>query len=261
MRLLSSVFKLQSYQAAPAKKRIQPVPLFSDEEENLQINHEKMLEDERDHVLKAAALEAERIKQSALEEAERLKQEALESAGQIRFQAVQEAEQIKENARKEGFQSGRDEGIAQGKKEGLSQTQALYQKAVSFYQEIVNYKSEWLNDWQEAVLELALTAAEKVIRRELENRSIIKEILDELLLPISDSEQVKVHVHPDHFAETSHFLKEGEYARYQLQRIRVIPDLKIEEGTCVVETESGIYDGQLSTQLNEIKKQLTGLEL
>ncbi|MBU1101686.1 MAG: hypothetical protein KKA84_14900 [Bacteroidetes bacterium] len=114
---------------------------------------------------------------------------------------------------------------------------------------------EYENAFEKIVIAVSLDIAEKVIKRELEMKSTIQGNLKESLKKVMGANNVLVRLNPDDYLELTEdggdFLNDGAYSRMKFES-----DDRINKGGCFVETEIGNVDSRVSTQLNEIKKQL-----
>lgn len=114
---------------------------------------------------------------------------------------------------------------------------------------------EYENAFEKIVITVSLDIAEKVIKRELEMKSTIQGNMKESLRKVLGANNVLVRLNPDDYLELtedgSDFLNDGAYSRMKFES-----DDRINKGGCFVETEIGNVDSRVSTQLNEIKKQL-----
>lgn len=109
--------------------------------------------------------------------------------------------------------------------------------------------------FEKVVVDLSFAITEKIIRRELERESIIKDVLKDSIKKIIGANEVVVKLHPDDYnsiiVESNNFLTENTFTKIKFE-----PESQIERGGCLVETEIGNVDARISTQLEEIKKNL-----
>ncbi len=153
--------------------------------------------------------------------------------------AQQEAHTIKELASKEGYQNG------------LKEAQGELQELKSALSEFLNQKDEMYEEFYPHVVEIALSAAKKIIKKEVElSPQILKEIvlstLDELN---SDTQRVEVKVNPVdvEFAKAS--LPEAIQTKLDNVKLTIIQDDTIEQGSCIVIANNGVIDANFNTQL------------
>jgi type III secretion protein L len=176
-----------------------------------------------------AQLQAHQIVDDAQREAQRLVKEAQEqSAG------------IVEAAHQEGYAAGLTEW-----NEILIRARRAYDDAVS------------QNEPQ--LVRLAVKIAEKVIGEELRiDPDTIVKIVREALRSARRDRSVLVEVNPEHEAALRSRI---EFLRSSLggeQEIRIVPNPAIPPGGCVVQSEIGIIDAKLETQLRCMEQALLG---
>lgn len=173
-----------------------------------------------------------------------------------------EQEPIEEVMQKQNaihYQRGYDDGRMQTKKELENlYTQKLLEKFnelhlifSDFDERVVEYEKAF----EKLVVSLSLQIAEKIIKREVENKSTIEKNLKDSLKKIIGANGVMVHLSPADYDQlindNAEILKEGTYSKMKFEK-----DERIENGGCFIETEIGNVDSRISTQLNEIRKQL-----
>lgn len=126
-------------------------------------------------------------------------------------------------------------------------------------QELGNDTADWLAKWRDQTISLAVCIAEKLIRNTTEPNKIdlLRTWLEEAICKISDTREIRVHVHPDDFSTAGECLSRLAASVPHAATAQVIPDVAIEAGGCLVRTTHGQVDQQLSTQLQRLVEQLT----
>jgi len=111
------------------------------------------------------------------------------------------------------------------------------------------------NYFESIVVQLAMILSEKIIRREIVQKSITGEVMKESLRKIIGANNVKVKLNPDDFTdlqkEANILLNDSAFTKIKFE-----PDERIEQGGCFVESEIGNVDARLSSQLAELKKSI-----
>jgi len=109
--------------------------------------------------------------------------------------------------------------------------------------------------FEKVVIDLAVSIAEKILKREIAERSIINETLSEAVKRVLGSNKVLVKINPADLA----VLNDGErnhLTDFSFSKIQFEPDDRIERGGCFIETEIGNVDARISSQSSELKKLL-----
>jgi flagellar biosynthesis/type III secretory pathway protein FliH len=172
--------------------------------------------------------------QAALQSEARVAQ-AAQRAEQILAEAEREAEQIRAEAQKQA-----DASVAavtvQAKKDA----------------------AQLLVDTRGDLEQLALGIARKLLGEALQlEPELVGNVVREVLRGVIDAQRVTLHVHPDD-------LPLLEQKRQQLTReaeldaIALLPDPGVSRGGCIVESERGLIDGRVETQLETLADALFG---
>ncbi len=177
-----------------------------------------------------------REEHSFLLEGQRILDAARHEALLIRQQAETEAEE----KRQEGFKKGQEEGkaeIAERILECMGQSAAYFSKV------------------EDAMVDLVMRALRTVIG-DMDQKQVIERIVGRALESTRNERQVTVRVSPGQ----AEWLKSRLNALVQtfpkIQFLDVLADARLPEGGCVLETEIGVVDATLETQLKAIEKAL-----
>lgn len=167
---------------------------------------------------------------------------AKRQAEEILARAQAERQQFVEEARREGIELGRQEGLRE-MSEILARTHLQ--------------RGEMLKAAQPQILELALKVAEKIVGRDLErDPELLIDMCASAIENVRNARQMVVRVHP----KAASVLREKKAEL--LQSIGRSVDLAIKEDGdveplgCVIQTEFGTIDAQLTTQLQMLRNVL-----
>lgn len=162
--------------------------------------------------------------------------------------AQEEAEIIKKSA----FEEGYDKGLENAKEdiENLKKDIVSFMKAPK---DVFEYIAP-------DILEISVDIAKKIIKKEVETdpQVLINTIVD-VLKTVSKSEpKINIRVRPQAVQFIKDTLPNITYQYGIEAKINIVADPSIEEGGCVLQTNNGIVDASIDTQLEIIKKALTG---
>ncbi len=154
-------------------------------------------------------------------------------------------------------------GFNEGQKEAYNRLQREYSEKIrefslvldSISSKIDNQIKEQIQRINEFVLQLSFQIAEKIIRREIEKDSPILKVVDEALKKLSYANEATIKLNPSDF----HFVESSlSVINKKLNSISVIfeADERIEKGGCFVESEIGNANGRISSQIENIKRQI-----
>jgi len=193
----------------------------------------------------------------AKKKAEEIIKQAQEKADELLTKTKTELEEItkttQHKAYEKGFKEGKEEGIKAGEeviKKSLAEIQNVLIEAKHKREEIMQIN-------QEIIINLALMIAKKIIKAELiTNKEMIFENLNQALKKVKDKEEIKVKVNPVHLQELG--TRKEEFLRQVsgIERINFEEDKNIEPGGCIIETNLGIIDATISSQLEMIEDAL-----
>lgn len=167
-------------------------------------------------------------------------------ADQILREAEDQAAALYAEARRKGYEEGRQEGVAefsQGIVENNQRVDVLLEQA------------------EEQLLRLASGIAEKILGQELEqNHDAMVAIVRRAIAPMNRKKAITIRIHPKdreilelHRQDLLETMVNGGHVNFQT-------DPAIRQGGCLVETEHGSVDARLETQLATFHRLLTGEE-
>lgn len=196
------------------------------------------LEDMRhraDEYLETVRGEAAKIIQHAHQQAEQIRQQA-EIAG--RKVAEEAAERIL------------DEKVGRRMETLLPALEALIQQ-------INDARGDLQRHWEKNATKVAVTIAERIIRRELTRQPHIKlELISQMLSLAAGSTEITLHLNPTDYENLGPQIKRLAATLCQLAPSEIVPDESITSGGCRVSTKFGQIDGQIEAQLRRIEQDL-----
>lgn len=183
-----------------------------------------------------AKAEAQNIVEQGEQQAAAIVQQAQSQAQEIVQAAGVEAEKLKEEAGKRGYEEGRQKGASE-----LSEVVA---KAARRFQQIEAQAIPQLRD-------LALGIARKVLGKELETHpELIVDIIKQALVEKArQRREIFLRVNPDDLAAIREHKAELLEVLSRCKEIGLREDPEIARYGVVIETEAGMIDAQLETQL------------
>lgn len=173
-----------------------------------------------------------------------------EKAQAITAQAGAEADGVREQAKREGSEQGREEA----KQEILPSLVAFRdagQALIVFEEQLVSRSAPWIT-------RLALEIAEKVIGHSLdENPQIVASVLERAKHEVAEAKQLRIWLHPaDHTLLCELRPDLIAVGAAPGRQIEIVASEEIGRGGCRLETEMGLVDATLPTQIEEIRRQL-----
>ena len=163
--------------------------------------------------------------------------------------AAEEAENIKKSAFEEGYRSGLQKAEADLEK---------FRKDISTF---MNARKDVFEYIAPDILEISVDIAKKIIKKELETdpQFLINTIIDVLKTVSKNEPKIVIRVRPQAVQFIKDTIPNITYEYGVDSKINIVADPSIEDGGCVFQTNNGIVDASVDTQLEIIKKALTGL--
>ena len=208
-------------------------------------------------VIKAGDMSApdfSEMRAEAEAEAERIIAEAKAQALEIAAQARHDADIERTNAFEEGSKQGYDEGYARGYAEADDMKRELSERKRQLEAEY----DEMLEDLEPRFIETITDVYSYIFGVDLmDNRDILVHLIDSTLRKVESSKTFIVHVSADDYPHVNmqkQTLVEGAAAGRGI--IEIIEDIALSKGDCLIETDGGIFDCGVGTQLEELTKKL-----
>ena len=160
--------------------------------------------------------------------------------------AQEESENIKKSAFEEGYRLGLEKS-----NEDITKFRGELSKFMSAKKEVFEYIAP-------DILEISVDIAKKIIKKELETdpQLIINTIVDVLKTVSKNEPKITIKVKPQAVQFIKDTLPNVTYQYGIEAKINILADPAIEEGGCVFQTNNGIVDASIDTQLEIIRKAL-----
>ena len=198
--------------------------------------------------------------------AERKKAE--EEEGQRRALLETEGEALLKRSAEEGFSEGKRAGYSEGQEKARREMKRHFEEKVSSLVALLETVHTTLAERLEGLASLHLPRLirmwELLLSRMLQQEVSLREdtamlVLREVLERLSDRERILVYLNADDL--------EGVLGRKDsfgdllrgVKHLEYLSDANVEKGSCIVETNLGIYDARWRTQLEQIGKDIDHL--
>ncbi|MDI6734806.1 MAG: FliH/SctL family protein [bacterium] len=228
-------------------------------EERVKRSQIKLLELQKE--IKEATQTSRSLQEDVLSEAKKKAAEIINQANEkaevILTQAKTQIAEIEQNAKEQAHQEGFDAGKEKGIKAGEESLKKMFSEIQNVLIEAKNKRAEIIHANQEMIVELAFMIAKKIIKAEsITNKETLLKNLNAALKKLKDKEKIKVKLNPVYLAELGN-MKERLLAQASgLEGITFEEDQNIEPGGCLIETNFGLIDATISSQLEVIQEAL-----
>lgn len=173
----------------------------------------------------------------------------IDEADGLVAEAERGRQRMLEDARAE-VQRWIDEAVAEGGDEGQSQAQHMRD-------EIAGLEARMLKEVEGEVVRTAIRVAHEILAAELQLREdAIVDIAVTALLAAKSAKDINLRVHPRD-AKVLRPAKDRLVSNLtRAKDLEIREDRRVKQGGVLIETESGVIDAQLETQLEEIGRVL-----
>ncbi len=196
---------------------------------------------EAEELLEQAKTESQIIRTESQAEAERVKSLA-------RSQAEAERERIREEARREGHDQGMEQ--ARAREERL---EAQYREKEK---ELEAFYEQQLAELEPKLVDTITGIYEQIFHVELDSyREILTHLIATTLRKLEGSREYVIHVSGEDYPYVS-MQKKQLAAAVTSDSLDVVEDMALHKNDCLIETEGGIFDCGLDTELTELRQRL-----
>ena len=178
-------------------------------------------------------------------------EEANRQAEEIIAMAQNEAKNIRNQAHSEGLKKGYDEGAMKASVELKAMEEEL-EKRASFLEKDYEMK---LANLEPAFVDAITSVYEQIFHIDLKNyHEIIIYLVESIMKKSDEDSQFMIHVSPKDY-ELIYEKKAELLSKIDRENLRVeiIEDMTVPERQCIIETENGVFDCGIDTQLTELK--------
>jgi len=182
--------------------------------------------------------------------------------------AHKEAEEVKKQAEKKGYDEGFKKGLTDGKTEAERKAREEIDKQVSGLIRILEDCHSAISSSIGSLLKQNMTKLvrlwEKVLKRLLYrevnlDEHVLERLLEQVLKRLSDKEKIIIYLHPTEVTYLQEKLDQyGDLLR-GAKHVEFVADDHVDRGSCMVETNLGIYDARWRTQLERMSEEIDRL--
>lgn len=199
-----------------------------------------------------ASQEARRIIEEAHAERERIIASAQPEIDQMRAQLEEEWARIQDerNAIDDERRAAVEEAREEGYKEGFA-------KVNEIIYDLTEKKRDVLAQAEADMIRLSIRVAARIIGRELrQHPDTIADIVTQAIQTVRNQTKITIRVNPD---DLDNLVKARDQLLNRVGQSKIIDfqsDPKVQPGGCIIESEAGVVNAQLKTQLEVMEKVL-----
>ncbi len=197
--------------------------------------------------------QAKKIRQEAEDQAKGIIEEAKRQAADTEAQTEERLKGVERDAHRQGFDRGREEGYSEGK----SEVQRLTDRLHVILEKAMDKRAEILQESENEVVELVLLIARKVIKTISEGqKNVVISNITQALRKLKSKGDVIIRVNLADLGLATEHTKDFMAMAENAKSISVMEDTTIDRGGCVIETDFGQIDARISSQLHEIEEKI-----
>ncbi len=234
--------------------------MHADKDKVNQLLEEDASEEFSSNVIKADA-NPESNMEDEIQKLELLKEEA----NQIYQDAQQQAKQLMEDTRRMldqerhvALEEAKQQGYQDGLAKGQSEIDALKQNIVAEHKKTEEEYQKLADELEPQFIDVITDIYEHIFHIELRSyREILVYLISTTMRKIEGNNNFLIHVSKEDYPYVSMQKKQiAAGATTQSGSVEIIEDITLSKNECLIETDGGIFDCGLGTQLEELKKKL-----
>ncbi len=240
-------------------RQIDPYLMAGARIQDLHKTIESLIERERKHLQ-----EIEELKNKLGEEQARLsREEAL-----LRQRMEESAETARSEAAEKGMEEGYSEGLAAAREEIIEEVREEFRTRFGSTEDLLSRLLESLDSERERIVEMNAplmvklwqVMLERLLRREVKlDGDTTLRVFMELLPRVNDRTRIRVLVNP---GDRDALVERGEEfveIKRSAGSFELVGDEYIEKGSCLIETNMGVYDATWKSQIEAVGREIDHL--
>lgn len=196
---------------------------------------------------------AREVLEDANKQAEEIIADANKQAEDIIEDANAQAQKVIEDARAQGLAEGNEKGYAEGMQRAAEAERQAQEKA----EELERQYEEKMSELEPLLVEKLTGIYSHVFGIDLSGRNdVVMYLLKDTVRNIEGGRSFLVHVSKDDYEYVSTNRDQLTEGLGDSATVEIVEDMTLSEGASFVETDSGIYDCSIGTEMELLKKEL-----
>ena len=222
------------------------------------------LDAEKVDVLLEPDAETASMQNASIQEQEQLNREVEaarnELAGlQARIEQEKEQAQLEiDQMKAKAFEEANEQGYQEGYRKGLDSVQELQKQCEDERLQQEQEYQKKLEEMEPLMVDTLCDVYSHIFKVEAkEHKELVLKLLQDTLLKVDGTGSIIVHVAKEDYAYVQE--QKGallEEAGMQSSSVEIVSDATLARAQCMIETEGGVYDCSLDTELAELKRRL-----
>ena len=201
---------------------------------------------------------------ASIQEQEQLKQEIEDARNELaglQAQIEQEKEQAQleiDQMKAKAFEEANEQGYQEGYRKGLDSVQELQKQCEDERLQQEQEYQKKLEEMEPLMVDTLCDVYSHIFKVEAkEHKELVLKLLQDTLLKVDGTGSIIIHVAKEDYAYVQE--QKGallEEAGMQSGSVEIVSDAALARAQCMIETEGGVYDCSLDTELAELKRRL-----
>ena len=201
---------------------------------------------------------------ASIQEQEQLKQEIEEARNELaglQAQIEQEKEQAQleiDQMKAKAFEEANEQGYQEGYRKGLDSVQELQKQCEDERLQQEQEYQKKLEEMEPLMVDTLCDVYSHIFKVEAkEHKELVLKLLQDTLLKVDGTGSIIIHVAKEDYAYVQE--QKGallEEAGMQSGSVEIVSDAALARAQCMIDTEGGVYDCSLDTELAELKRRL-----
>lgn len=155
------------------------------------------------------------------------------------------------------LQEANDRGFADGRREAEESFTGICRTFAETVSEINGLRERIVRECEDDLLQLVITVAQQIIRQEISlDRKILARFVSEATAGISEQSDITIGFNPEDYKAVTANRQLYLAGIGDKMQVTIKPDEAVSPGGCIVDTQTGLVDARIETQLAEIFKRL-----
>ena len=223
----------------------------NDEIEEMAVSEGLSPSDTANQLIETAKREADKILEEADRDYEQKMINAQNSSDSIISTAYDQAKEIMEQAKAEGYQDGYNKALVDSQNEAGR----IIEESITIKKQLLQSKESLMQDAEAEMIQLVIEAIEKVLEYKIEtDQTLIESLIKQGISRVNKSHQVSIRVSNDDYNHAIAIRPMILATSEKIEDIEIKRDPSLQNGACIIDTDSGSVDSSINIQLDQIKK-------
>lgn len=198
--------------------------------------------------------------EAILNHAQKKQQEIIEKANAEAGFIIEKARKEAESMKIQSYAKGEKEGYEAGYEKGMSQVEGMKQKLQSSTEEMESRYQKQLEEMEPVLVDALIGIFESAFTIQFaEKKEFILHLLQSAFSKIENSKEYLIRVSREDYPMVQEHKDEIRDELPRSAAVEVVEDLTLTDNQCLIETDGGVFDCSLDTQMDNLIRDLRTL--